>query len=283
VELTQTRILHMSDLHLGVVETIPTVDPSVFLGQFLAEIIDRRIGIDACIITGDLAHGGEATAYKRLQLLLNSCPWPTRVLPGNHDDVQIGRQLMGSTYWPADDIWSWKIPGGTTLIGVSSVVRGFHHGEVGPESIGVIESYAKSAAADGPWVLALHHPPQDVGNWWMDAEGVLRGREDLLEVADKYSAAAILCGHVHMNAVVHRKTRVPVVVAPSIVHEVVFDDQTERPLRFRRRSPRALIHNITSNSLTSVELTTGGVTWLVEGKSWATEVERTNGRLPAQH
>lgn len=278
-----SRILQMSDLHLGVEETIPSVNPSIFLAEFLAEVVERRIAVDCCIVTGDLAHGGEPAGYERLRRLLNSCPWPTRVLPGNHDDLQMGREILGSTYWPAEDTWTWEIEGGSTIVGINSVLSGFHHGEVPEASLRNLEQQVRSMSAGRPWVLALHHPPHDIGHWWMDAEGLLAGRGRVLEIADANRAAAVLCGHVHMNAVVHRTGRVPIIVAPSLVHEVVYDDGPERPLRFRRRSPRALIHYLGDDNLTTVELTSGGISWLVEGKPWKNEVDRSNRRLPAQH
>ena len=281
--MTTLRILQMSDLHLGVRETIPGVDPSVFLAEFLAEVIDRRIAIDCCIVTGDLAHRGEPAAYERLRGLLNSCPWPTRVLPGNHDDVEKGREILGSAYWPSDDIWSWEFDDSISIVGVNSSVRNFHHGEITEISLSKLEHIAQVASKRGPWVLAIHHPPCDVGHWWMDAEGLLVGRDRILEITDSNQGTAILCGHVHMTAVVHRAASIPIIFAPSMVHEVVYEDGFERPLRFRRRSPRALIHHLSANQLTTVELTTGGPSLLVEGKPWDVEVNRTNRRLPAHH
>ncbi len=281
--MTVSRILHMSDLHLGVKETIPGVDPSVLLAEFLAEVVERRIAVDCCIVTGDLAHGGEPAGYERLRGLLNSCPWPTRVLLGNHDDAETGRYILGPIYCPGDDTWAWEIEGGSTIVGINTALSGFHHGAVAKSSLESLEQLARSMSARGPWVLALHHPPHDVGHWWMDAEGLLEGRERVLEIADTYRAAAVLCGHVHMNAAVHRRGGTPIVVAPSLVHEVVYDDGIERPLRFRRRSPRALIHYLSADHLTTVELTTGGTSWLVEGKPWKEEVDRSNRRMPAQH
>ena len=277
-----SRILHISDLHLGPKETIPGVDPSVFLSEFFAEVVDRRIEINCCIVTGDLAHGGESAAYERLRRLLNSCPWPTRVLPGNHDDIGKGREILGSTYWPDEDCWAWEVDGGATIVGVSSAVQGFNHGEVTGDSLKTLEHLAISASSNGSWVLALHHPPCDVGHWWMDAQGLLGGRERVLEIANTHNAAAVLCGHVHMNATVHSRGSVPIIVAPSMIHEVIYDDGNERPLRFCRRSPRALIHHLRVDQMVTVELTTGGTSWLVEGKPWKEEVNRSNQRLPAK-
>jgi len=277
-----SRILHISDLHLGPKEIIPGVDPSVFLAEFFAEVVERRIAIDCCLVTGDLVHGGEPAAYERLRRLLNSCPWPTRVLPGNHDDVKRGREILGPTYWPVEDIWEWEVEGGSTIIGVNSTLPGYNHGEISKGSIKIVEQLASSASARGPWVLALHHPPQDVGHWWMDAQGLLEGRERVLEIAFKNQAAAILCGHVHMNAVIHCKGSVPIIIAPSTVYEVVYDDSLERPLLFRRRSPRALLHHLCINQMVTVELTTGGRSWLAEGSPWKDEVDRSNRRLPAK-
>jgi len=282
--MNMSRILHISDLHLGPNETIPGANPSVSITELFAEIIDRRIGVDCCLVTGDLAHGGDLAAYQRLKRLMNSCPWPFKVLPGNHDHIEIGREVFGPSCWPLENVWSWNVEGGCTIIGVNSARPGFHHGEVNEESLANLEKFANSACSKGPWILALHHPPHDVGHWWMDAEGLLEGRERLLLVSEKYQATAILCGHIHINSVVHRRgTTVPIITAPSVAHEVVYDDAPERPLRFRRRSPSALLHHVSTDRMVTVQLTTGGSSWLVEGKPWKEEVDRTNRRLPAEH
>lgn len=277
------RILQISDPHLAGDAPLPGVDGDERLVHLFAEIIDRRLSIDACIITGDLAHKGNRASYERLRRLLNSCPWPTRVLPGNHDAIQIGREALGRGYWPPADVWSWRISGKVTVIGFSSVVEGFHHGELSDESVRRLRALAVDAAEAGPWLIACHHPPLDVGHWWMDGQSLLRNAEALLQIADKHGAMAIICGHLHMDVSALRAGKTPVLVAPSTAHEVVYDDGVERPLRFRAGTPRAMLHAVGLESITSVTITTGGRSWLVDGYPWTDEVSRTNDRRPSPH
>ena len=83
-----------------------------------------------------------------------------------------------------------------------------------------------------------------------------------------------------MTTAVRPRRGVPVLSAPSVVHEVVFDDGAERPLRFRDRPARGLLHDLGPTALTTVELTFGGAPVLVGGGPWPDEVERTNRRGP---
>jgi 3',5'-cyclic-AMP phosphodiesterase len=282
VEAVGLRLLHLSDTHFCQGETIPGVDPVANLATFFGELVDRRLDIDACVITGDLAHSGEEWAYRRLRLLLNSVPWPTRVVPGNHDVADLGRRLVGFPYWPDDDVWSWQVSDGFALIGLNSAVPGYHHGSLSIDSLASVEGMAKAASQQGEWLLALHHPPLEVGHWWMDGQKLLNGSDALLAIADRFKAVAILCGHLHTTGFIQRPGRTPVLVAPGTAHEVLFDDGLERPLRFRRRSPRALLHKFSSERLTTVELTAGGASWLVDGHPWEEERQRTNSRGPAR-
>jgi Icc protein len=283
------RLLHLSDLHLGVDETIAGVSPGRRLAEVLGEVVDRRLAVDACVITGDLTDAGDPAGYRRLARLLGSCPWPVRVIPGNHDDIDVGRATMGDAYWPATDVWSWEIggaagPAGAVVIGVSTVVPGFNHGEVGAAALTEIDRLTAALGPDRPgarpWVLACHHPPVDVGHWWMDAQGVLAGADDLLRLARDGGALAVLCGHLHLTTGVWPRRGMPVRSAPSVVHEVVYDDGGERPLRFRDQPARGLLHDLRPDGLTTVELTFGGAPVLVGGGPWPDEVERTNRRGP---
>ena len=275
------RLLHLSDLHLMDGETIPGVHPSNRLAEFLAEIVERGLRIDACVITGDLAHNGSSPAYRRLANVLNSCPWPTRVVPGNHDEIEVGREILGDNYWPEADTWRWQLREKLSLVGTSSVIPGFHHGELSDDSLAELTRVISNLPHDESWLLACHHPPQDVGHWWMDGQGLLRGREQILEIVDSKRALAVVCGHLHMTVIVRRPSGAQILVAPSVAHEVVFDDRHEKPLRFRARSPRALLHSIHGQQMTTVEITGGGSSHLVEGRPWPDEVMRTNLRKPA--
>jgi 3',5'-cyclic AMP phosphodiesterase CpdA len=274
------KILHLSDTHIQGAETIASVDPTQRLSRVLGEIIDRRLGVDCCVITGDLAHLGAVESYEALRSILHSCPFPVHVVPGNHDDIRSAAAVLSPWYWPEDDVWAWKHDD-FSVVGVVSAVPGYHHGALSSDQVRKLRDVAAKASQEGPWVLALHHPPVDVGHWWMDAQGLLEGRDELLEVADQFGAAAILCGHLHLTALVHRAGGTPVLVAPSVAHEVVYDDGPSRPLRFRAGTPRALLHSIDRDGVTTVELTFGGSSELAEGRPWVEEARRADERGPS--
>ena len=173
------RLLHLSDLHLGVDETIAGVSPARRLAEVLGEVVERRLAVDACVITGDLTDVGDPAGYRRLARLLGSCPWPVRVIPGNHDDIDVGRAVMGEAYWPATDVWSWEIgdgSAGAVVVGVSTAVPGFNHGELGDTALAEIDrltavlgpdrpSLRATQAARGCWPATIRRSTSATGGW----------------------------------------------------------------------------------------------------------------------
>ncbi len=276
-----TSILHLSDLHLNEASLSRNGGGNdERLAMVLGEIVERRLHVDACVITGDLTHNGETTGYERLAKLLNSCPWPTKVVPGNHDNRETGRAILGDLYWPGSDPWIWDINGKTLMVGLSTLVPGFNHGEIAAHMIVVLENLFSSIGDAESVIVACHHPPVDIGHWWMDGQRLLAGSEKFLSILLKNGVLAVFCGHTHICSF-STFQGIQVITAPSIAHEVVYDDSLERPLLFRPQTPRALLHRVEGKSLTSIELTMGGASWLVNGLPWKEEVLRTNQRRPA--
>src|SRR5581483_1801852 len=75
-----TRVLHVSDLHLGARKG--PHDPQVDSG--IAELVER---VDPTLVlaTGDLTHRGRREQHARAARFLRSLGPPVVVVPGNHD------------------------------------------------------------------------------------------------------------------------------------------------------------------------------------------------------
>lgn len=81
------KIIHISDIHLTIPgEEMGGLDPHARLGLALTDITRNHPDADRIVITGDLAHWGEAQAYEALRDLISDLPIPVRLLIGNHDD-----------------------------------------------------------------------------------------------------------------------------------------------------------------------------------------------------
>jgi 3',5'-cyclic AMP phosphodiesterase CpdA len=77
VSSPRTRLVHLSDLHVGSREE-PRIEPG------LAELIDR-IDPELIIASGDLTHRGRPDEHERAADFLNGLGRPVFAVPGNHD------------------------------------------------------------------------------------------------------------------------------------------------------------------------------------------------------
>lgn len=81
------KIVHISDIHLTVPgERMGGLNPHRRFAQALDDVRMRHSDATRIIVTGDLAHWGEPSAYAALAEALMDLPCPVRLLIGNHDD-----------------------------------------------------------------------------------------------------------------------------------------------------------------------------------------------------
>ena len=208
-------IAHFSDLHLtregqalyGQVDT-----RAAFLAA-LARLRDLPLSVELLLISGDLAEGGEAEAYLFLRQALADLPVPVALLSGNHDC----RATLGRVF--PEQFAAWQGPvlrlplSQGSLLLLDSSVPGREWGQVDASTLAALE-----AAAGGPLLVAMHHPPFPVGIPGMDAIAC-RGS---LEAFGQWLAGAaegLLCGHVHRQ-VATQFHGVPARVAPSPAHQI---------------------------------------------------------------
>lgn len=142
---------------------------------------------DLVLFTGDVSQDESAASYalavKGLAAL--SCPWYW--LAGNHDQQALmaaERPLVEEV-----EVGSWR------LLLLNTQVAGEPHGELGSKQLATL---AERLQADNrPTLIAMHHPPVDVGAVWMDAIG-LQDRDAFWHVLGKHTHVhIILFGHAH--------------------------------------------------------------------------------------
>jgi Icc protein len=140
---------------------------------------------DAVLVSGDLANSAAAEEYAVVEELLAPLEMPVYTLPGNHDDVG------------AMDGWA---PGTVDVAGVRLVLcdstsSGGDEGRLDVE-------WVAAQIGDGPVVVAMHHPPFDIGMPALD-EISLAGddRAALAELlASSPQVLRVICGHTHRAA-----------------------------------------------------------------------------------
>jgi 3',5'-cyclic AMP phosphodiesterase CpdA len=72
-----TRLLHISDLHVGSLEAPPV--------ERALEALIERIEPELIIASGDLTHRGRREQHEEAAAFLNSLGPPVLAIPGNHD------------------------------------------------------------------------------------------------------------------------------------------------------------------------------------------------------
>src|SRR5688572_12862670 len=80
------KLIHITDTHL--VEpgrALYQTDPYARLAQCIDDVVANHSDAAFCVITGDLAHKGEPSAYQGMAKQLARLPMPVYPLAGNHD------------------------------------------------------------------------------------------------------------------------------------------------------------------------------------------------------
>ena len=197
-----TRVLHVSDLHVGRGETPGT----------LAALRDLAAGIEPELLlaTGDLSHRGRHAQLEQAAAELRGLGVASVLaVPGNHDIPYTFPARFTHTYA------EWLRVFGTTeplysserlhAVGACSV-RPWRQqgGALSEETLARIEAALGRAPAGALRVVALHHhlaaPP-----WRAARKRPLKDRDGVLERLAAAGAELVAAGHVHQGGVAERR------------------------------------------------------------------------------
>lgn len=198
------KIAQLSDLHLlaNPSEERWGLNPQACFDAVLALALQQQP--DAFLLTGDLVHDETDTGYQRLADRMNACGLPTLAIPGNHDDPEKIQHYFGDAQLNLD---------GLNVIGINSHIRGSDCGYLGNEELNRAEALIQQS--ETPALLAVHHPPIEVGSHWIDELG-LADSDALANLLNthKDKILALVCGHVHQvfESTIHG---IPVLTTPS--------------------------------------------------------------------
>jgi 3',5'-cyclic AMP phosphodiesterase CpdA len=194
-----TRLLHISDLHVGTREA-PKVEPS------LATLIERAAP-ELVIASGDLTHRGLPEEHEAAAAFLRSLGPPVLAIPGNHDIPYTFPARFTRTFAEFERHWETTEPvfRSPTLhvVGLNSV-RAWRH-----QSGGIRETQlaqARELLAEAPEgalrVVTLHH--HLIGAPWRSRKKPVSRRSHVLASLVDAGAELILAGHIHQGAVSER-------------------------------------------------------------------------------
>ncbi|MDA0563469.1 metallophosphoesterase [Streptomonospora sp. S1-112] len=214
-------LAHISDLHVDGGERARGRVRAVM------SYLDGFAGaLDAVVATGDLTDHGTPQELAEVRGLLAG-RLPVLTCPGNHDVPPQGRAayrrvLGGGGGGPVAQEAVGEAPlnavhrtGRGTVVLVDSTLPGEGGGRLAPVTLAWLEAVL-AEQAEGPVVLALHHPPVPLHMPAVDGIG-LANAADLAALVERHPrVAALLCGHAHTPAATMFAGR-PLLAAPAAV------------------------------------------------------------------
>ena len=197
-----TRVLHVSDLHIGARRALHEPD----LERAIHELVER-VDPELVIASGDLTHHGRRGEHDAAAKFLRSLGPALLVVPGNHD---IPLTLPGRFTHPWREFerqWQTTEPvyAGTAvhIVGLNSV-RPWRHqsGAIRNAELDQAAERLAQAQAGALRVVALHH--QLINAPWRTRKKPVSRRTHVLARLVECGAELIVSGHVHQGAVSER-------------------------------------------------------------------------------
>lgn len=214
------------------------------------------------VATGDLVDRGKAKEYKRLRKFLAELQMPVYLVPGNHDDRDALRDAFPDHwYLPAKGPLCYTIESRPVrLVALDTTRRGrAPGGELDAAQLAWLDRTLALAPTTAT-LIAMHHPPFEVGVGPVDAHR-FRGRDELARiVASHPQVARIVCGHIHRF---HESTLggAPTVSIPSTAHQLIVDAaEDDIGYTVRVEPPAVALHRWTGREIVTEILRTGGRT-----------------------
>jgi len=243
-------IAHLTDLHIGLDTTMLMghPGPTMALRRTLAHVGSLDPAPDVLIISGDLSDEGNTEDYITVRdMLREELPDLDKggplvlAVPGNHDDAMTARHVLGELIPVAADT-----PEGRTclhvehgllhFIGLDTAVPNRPHGALDAPQLAWLEVQLDHCAGQ-PVVIFMHHPPLMTGITAMDTFGLLEGRSRLGELVARHGGVQLIAaGHIH-RPIIGLLGGAPVLVAPSVSHQINLDLRPAAPLACRLEPP----------------------------------------------
>jgi 3',5'-cyclic AMP phosphodiesterase CpdA len=196
----KTRLLHLSDLHLGANER-PEIEPA------LRRLIER-VQPALIVASGDLTHRGQGPQHDRASAFLRGFGLPVVAIPGNHDIPYTFPARFTRPWREFDRVWETTQPvfrrDGLLVVGLNSV-RPWRHqsGRIRPAQLERAAALLREAAPGDLRVVTLHHHLLGAP-WRATRKRPVRRRNDVLGGLVDAGADLILAGHIHQGAVSER-------------------------------------------------------------------------------
>lgn len=189
-------VIQISDLHLGA--RWSAGDPVATTRAAVAAVKRFPGRVEAVIVSGDLTETGAAGDYELARELLAELELPAYVIPGNHDDRAALRRAFELPGEGADPVQYAAELGPLRLLALDSTLPGSDAGALDSGRLRWLEAEL-SRAPQRPTLVALHHPPLELGIAVWDEIGLEAESRAGLErvLAAHPQVLGTVSGHVH--------------------------------------------------------------------------------------
>lgn len=194
-----TRLLHVSDLHVGAHEE-PDVE------QALARLVERAEP-QLVVASGDLSHRGRREQLERAAAFLRSLGPPVLAVPGNHDLPHTPTRFM-RPWAEFERVWETTEPvaslPGLYVVGLNSA-RPFRHqgGAIGTSQLERASARFAGVEIGALRVAVLHHHLAN-SPWRAAHKRPVSNRLHVLHSLAGAGVELILSGHIHQAAIYER-------------------------------------------------------------------------------
>ena len=150
---------------------------------------------DLILATGDLSEDGSDASYQELNRIFGKLAIPVMPLPGNHD---LPERLTACL--DADNMihQGYRILGNWQIITLDSARPDHIGGRLAPVQLHHLQQRLQ-AEPERHTLVALHHPPVEIGSRWMD-EIMLASAHELFNILDQQrQVRAVIWGHIHQE------------------------------------------------------------------------------------
>ncbi len=212
------------------------IDPQSRIKACINAINEECPNSDFCVITGDLAHWGEESAYSVLRTELSALNMPYYLLVGNHDKRSCFRNVFPEhpTHESGFIHYTVDFPE-ARVICLDTLDEGKRSGRLCQDRLSWLES---KLAGQKRVFLFMHHPPFRVGLACMDDDGLINSEEFLDAITPyKESISYLFFGHLH-RAVSGIWNGIAYTCPPSLVHQTPFDFINPKPGYISVESPQ---------------------------------------------
>ncbi len=222
------------------------------LQSALAHVEAIEPKVDVVLGTGDLVDAGGLEEYQLLASLLKACTRPLYLIPGNHDERELMREVLrehGHDYLPESGFLNYCVDlGELRLVALDTLVPGEPGGLLCEQRLAWLDE--RLGEDDKPTIVMQHHPPFATGLSQMDGMGLSGSAEEEAILRKHPHVERVLCGHIH-RSIVRRFGGSLASTVPSTAHQLELDLRTPGRLAVLEEPPACALHLWRDDALVS--------------------------------